>query len=81
MNVDERDIGFIFDHLRKEKTTKNVQENFVLSPINQALTRKIRKSSYLSELIVRIYYYDYRLFDFEVPNLKAIYLDEINNKK
>ncbi|KAL6737713.1 hypothetical protein Aduo_011332 [Ancylostoma duodenale] len=68
-NVSESSIDYISESLRSGRTVHST----VKSTSRLFLEKRLRSSPYLMEIIVRLFYHDYRLFGYPLPDLS--YLD------
>ncbi|VDM75411.1 unnamed protein product [Strongylus vulgaris] len=64
-NVSDSSISYIADSLKSGRTIHST----VTSSSRLFLEQRLRSSPYLMELIVRLFYYDYKLFGYPFPNL------------
>ncbi|KAK6012829.1 hypothetical protein OSTOST_21993 [Ostertagia ostertagi] len=67
-NVSESAISYISESLRSGRTAHST----VKSAARAFLEDRIRQSPYLMELIVRLFYYDYKLLHYPLPNLDQL---------
>ncbi|VDO38641.1 unnamed protein product [Haemonchus placei] len=67
-NVSESSINYISESLRSGRTAHST----VKSAARVFLENRIRHSPYLMELIVRLFYYDYTLLNYPLPDLDAL---------
>ncbi|VDK79431.1 unnamed protein product [Cylicostephanus goldi] len=68
VRVEEDSINYIADSLRSGRTAHTT----VSSVARTYLEQRIRNSPYLMELIVRLFYNDFVLFKYDLPNLDEI---------
>lgn len=66
--MSEAALKYISESLRSGRTAHST----VTSAARTYLEQRIRTSPYLMEMIVRLFYYDYKLFKYELPNLDAL---------
>ncbi|XGW26059.1 hypothetical protein V3C99_007012, partial [Haemonchus contortus] len=67
-NVSESSINYISESLRSGRTAHST----VKSAARVFLEDRIRTSPYLMELIVRLFYYDYKLLNYPLPDLDQL---------
>ncbi|VDO80696.1 unnamed protein product [Heligmosomoides polygyrus] len=68
MHVSESSLRYISESLRSGRTAHST----VVSEARTYLEQRVRSSPYLMEMIVRLFYYDYKLFKYELPDLSAL---------
>ncbi|KAK6017391.1 hypothetical protein OSTOST_17090 [Ostertagia ostertagi] len=66
--VSESAISYISESLRSGRTAHST----IKSAARAFLEDRIRQSPYLMELIVRLFYYDYKLLHYPLPNLDQL---------
>lgn len=71
--VPELKVEFVLERLRNEKTRHATHQGF-LKTLKKKVYKELYSSPYLMELLIRIYYQDFVLFGFDIPDLKDIYL-------
>lgn len=69
-NVEDEMIKSILGHLEEEKPQNTNSGKFVLDDFTKIYTRKIKENPKLMEYIIRMYYHDFRLFGYPIPELK-----------
>ncbi|ETN84219.1 hypothetical protein NECAME_06963 [Necator americanus] len=67
-NVSEASINYIAESLKAGRTIHST----VTSSSRAFLEERLRNSPYLMELIVRLFYYDYKLLGYRLPDLDTI---------
>ncbi|KAK6022825.1 hypothetical protein OSTOST_11462, partial [Ostertagia ostertagi] len=68
LQVSESSIDYIAKSLRSGRTAHST----VTSQARVMLEDRLRTSPYLMELIVRIFYHDFKLFGYPLPDLNSI---------
>jgi hypothetical protein len=64
-NVSADALRYIEDRLTSTRTEHSTSD-FELKPL---LEKRIRSSSYLMQILMRLYYNDYRIFNFTLPEV------------
>ncbi|ETN84221.1 hypothetical protein NECAME_06965 [Necator americanus] len=67
-NIPESSINYIAESLQSGRTAHST----VASAARTYLEKRIRSSPYLMELIVRLFYNDYKLFKYDLPDLDML---------
>ncbi|ETN84220.1 hypothetical protein NECAME_06964 [Necator americanus] len=67
-NVTESSINYIAESLQSGRTAHST----VTSSARTYFEKRIRSSPYLMELIVRLFYNDYKLFKYDLPDLDML---------
>ncbi|KJH42499.1 hypothetical protein DICVIV_11508 [Dictyocaulus viviparus] len=68
-NVSESSIDYIATSLSSGRTAHST----VLSETRVFLEQRLRNSPYLMEIIVRLFYHDYKLLNYPLPNLGEVF--------
>jgi hypothetical protein len=64
-NVSDRAL----DYIGTKMTSIRTSHSTALTSVRPYLERRLRSSSYLMNLILKTYYYDFKLFGFELPTV------------
>lgn len=64
-------INDILKHLEEEKSRNANSGTFLLGDLTKAYTKEIKDNPKLMEYIIRMYYHDFRLFGYPIPELKT----------
>ncbi|KAE9547364.1 hypothetical protein FO519_009426 [Halicephalobus sp. NKZ332] len=69
--VPESKVEFVLERLKNERTRHTTHQGF-LKDLTRRVYNELYSSPFLMELLIRIYYQDFVLFGFEIPDVKEI---------